>query len=243
MVFDMLKNREGQPVPNVTFRVRDAAGAWKDLTTADLFGKKRVVVFALPGAFTPTCSSAHVPRYNQLVPDFKKLGIDDVVCLSVNDTFVMSAWQQDQDAGQITFVPDGNGEFSQGMGMLVDKKALGFGGRSWRYSMLVNDGTIEKMFIEEDRPGDPFDVSDADTMLSYLGGKAGPDILLFTKPGCGHCARAKGALHEVHLDFSELPTNPRILGALPGGGTTPQVFIDGAHIGGADELVQWLAKR
>lgn len=239
----MLKNREGQAVPQVTFRVRDAAGNWNDVSTDDLFKHKRVALFALPGAFTPTCSSAHVPRYNELVPAFKAAGIDDVLCLSVNDTFVMNAWKEDQGADQITFVPDGNGAFSEGMGMLVDKKDLGFGGRSWRYSMVVDNGNIEKMFIEEERPGDPFDVSDADTMLNYLGGKAGPDVLVLSKPGCSHCVRAKNALREANIPYSEVATTPRILRSVPGGGTTPQVFIDGAHIGGADELATWLSKR
>ena len=239
----MKENREGQRVPNVDFRVRDAEGNWHTVTTKDLFAGKKVVVFALPGAFTPTCSSSHLPRYDQLAGDFKAAGVSDLLCVSVNDTFVMNAWQQEQGTQNITFVPDGNGDFSRGMGMLVDKDDLGFGARSWRYSMLVNDGVIEKMFIEEERPGDPFDVSDADTMLRYLGGAAQPDILLFTKPGCTHCARAKRMLGEAGLSYAELPTNPRILRALPGARTTPQVFVDGAHLGTADDLASWLAAR
>ena len=163
----MFVNREGQRVPEVSFAERDAAGNWKKVTTADLFAGKSVVLFALPGAFTPTCSSAHVPRYNELYDNFKAAGVDDVLCLSVNDTFVMNAWQHEQGADRITFVPDGNGTFTEGMGLLVGKDQLGFGKRSWRYSMLVRDGVIEKMFIEEDVPGDPFLVSDADTMLVY----------------------------------------------------------------------------
>ena len=237
------ENREGKKVPDVTFRVRTPDGDWKDVTTQDLFAGKRVAVFSLPGAFTPTCSSSHVPRYNQLVPAFKQHGIDDVLCISVNDTFVMNAWQEDQKAYDVTFVPDGNGEFTQGMGMLVGKEDLGFGPRSWRYSMVVKDGVIEKQFVEPDKPGDPFEVSDADTMLSYLGGQANPDILLFTKPGCTHCARAKRMLAEKNLDYAELPTNPRVLRALGGSKTTPQVFIDGKHVGGADELATWLTTR
>lgn len=239
----MKENREGQKVPNVSFRVRDNDGNWSTVTTDDLFANKKVVVFALPGAFTPTCSSSHLPRYNMLADDFKAAGVDDILCVSVNDTFVMNAWQEDQGADRITFVPDGNGEFSKGMGMLVDKDDLGFGARSWRYSMLVNDGVVEKMFIEEERPGDPFDVSDADTMLKYLGGTAKPDILLFTKPGCTHCARAKRMLNEAGLPYAELPTSPRILRALPGARTTPQVFVDGKHVGTADDLATWLTAR
>jgi len=106
--------QEGQKVPNVTFKVREG-GEWKEVSTRDLFEGKRVVVFSLPGAFTPTCSSAHVPRFNELQPEFRRHGIDDILCVSVNDTFVMNAWKQDQAADRITFVPDGNGEFTEKM--------------------------------------------------------------------------------------------------------------------------------
>ncbi|AKT41887.1 glutathione peroxidase [Chondromyces crocatus] len=235
----MFTSREGQRVPDVTLRVRQD-GEWKDITTKQLFGGKTVIVFALPGAFTPTCSTAHVPRYNELFPAFQARGVDEIVCVSVNDSFVMDAWKQDQKADKVSFVPDGNGVFSEAMGMLVDKADLGFGKRSWRYSMLVRDGVIEKQFIEPEKPGDPYEVSDADTMLRHLGGTAHHDVLLFTKPGCGHCARAKRLLEENKLPYAELPSSPRVLRALPGGGTTPQVFVDGKHIGGADELEKWL---
>jgi peroxiredoxin/glutaredoxin len=235
----MFTNREGTRVPEAGFRTR-IDGAWKDVTTADLFAGKTVIVFALPGAFTPTCSSAHVPRYNELVDTFRGLGVDDILCVSVNDAFVMDAWKLDQHADRITFVPDGNGEFTEKMGMLVPKDNLGFGKRSWRYSMLVKDGVITKMFIEEDVPGDPFNVSDADTMLAHLGGKAPADVVLFTRPGCSHCHRAKVALAAKGIPYAELPTSPRILRAIPGKRTTPQVFVDGKHIGGADELIAWL---
>lgn len=235
----MFQNREGQNVPEVTFHTR-VGGLWKDVTTTQLFAGKTVVVFALPGAFTPTCSSAHVPRYNELADALHAAGVDDILCVSVNDAFVMDAWKADERADRITFVPDGNGQFTEKMGLLVDKDKLGFGKRSWRYSMLVRDGVIEKMFIEADIAGDPFLVSDADTMLGYLGGRAPNDVLLFTRPGCSHCERAKAALAARGMPYAELPTSPRILRAIPGARTTPQVFIDGAHIGGADELIAWL---
>lgn len=235
----MFQNREGQNVPEVTFHTR-VGGLWKDVTTTQLFAGKTVVVFALPGAFTPTCSSAHVPRYNELADALHAAGVDDILCVSVNDAFVMDAWKADERADRITFVPDGNGHFTEKMGLLVDKDKLGFGKRSWRYSMLVRDGVIEKMFIEADVAGDPFLVSDADTMLGYLGGRPPNDVLLFTRPGCSHCERAKAALAARGLPYAELPTSPRILRAIPGARTTPQVFIDGAHIGGADELIAWL---
>ncbi|MEP3889254.1 MAG: peroxiredoxin [Hellea sp.] len=169
-------------VPNVTFktRVRDenVEGPnkfdWKDLTSDEIFKGKKVVLFALPGAFTPTCSTTHLPRYEELYADFKAEGVDEVICLSVNDAFVMYQWGVHQGRENVFLLPDGSGEFSRKMGMLVDKDNLGFGYRSWRYSMVVNDGAIEKMFIEagfgDDCPTDPFEVSDADTMLSFLRG-------------------------------------------------------------------------
>ena len=169
----MLNNIEGQRVPNVTFKTR-RDHEWVDLTSDDIFAGKNVIVFSLPGAFTPTCSSSHVPRYNQLAPVFKAHGIDEIICVSVNDAFVMSEWALSQNADRVTFLPDGNGDFTDGMGLLVGKEDLGFGRRSWRYSMLVRDGVIEKMFVEPDFgdncPTDPFEVSDADTMLAHLKG-------------------------------------------------------------------------
>ena len=164
----MLKNLEGQRVPDVTFRTRNDY-EWADVTSSAVFGGKTVILFSLPGAFTPTCSSSHVPRYNQLAPQFAANGVDEIICMSVNDAFVMNEWKRSQRADRVTFLPDGNGEFSDGMGLLVGKEDLGFGRRSWRYSMLVRDGVIEKMFIEPEEPGDPYGVSDADTMLQYLG--------------------------------------------------------------------------
>ncbi len=139
----MLANKEGQHIPNVTVRTRQN-DQWVDVTTDELFKGKTVVVFALPGAFTPTCSSTHLPRYNELAPVLNAEGVDNILCLSVNDTFVMNSWAADQHAKHITFIPDGNGEFTDGMGMLVGKNDLGFGNRSWRYSMLVKDQVIEK---------------------------------------------------------------------------------------------------
>jgi len=239
-----LKNMEGQRVPEVTFRTRDGS-QWKDVKTSDVFAGKKVVVFALPGAFTPTCSSAHVPRYNELLPSFKAKGVDSIVCISVNDAFVMSEWAANQHAKDIIFLPDGNGEFSEKMGMLVDKSAIGFGKRSWRYSMLVDDGVIKKMFIEPEKDGDPFEVSDADTMLKYLDPNAKPphDVLLFTKPGCSFCTKAKKLLADKGWAYEEVASSPRNLRAVSGKATTPQVFIDGKYVGGSEELETYLAKQ
>ena len=237
-----LQSHEGQQVPHVSIPVLGPYG-WEKIDTQAFFAGKTVVVFGLPGAYTPTCSTSHVPRYQELLPAFRAAGVDAVVCLSVNDTFVMSAWQRDEGATGLVFFPDGNGEFTAQLGMLVDKSAIGFGKRSWRYSMLVRDGRVDKMFVEPDQPGDPFVVSDADTMLKHLGatGAAQPDIFLLTKPFCGHCTRAKAALAARGLAFDEQPSTPRSLRAVSKSPTTPQVWIDGEHVGGADELIAWLA--
>ena len=244
----MSHNHEGQAVPQVTFRTR-RDHEWVDVGSDDIFKGKTVVVFSLPGAFTPTCSSTHVPRYNQLAPTFKKHGVDEIVCISVNDAFVMNEWKRDQHADNLTFLPDGNGHFSAGMGMLVDKEDLGFGKRSWRYSMLVKDGIVEKMFVEPDQPGDPFEVSDADTMLGYVAPNAEKphDVTVFTREGCEFCVRAKGMLREAGIDFEELVLNrdysEATLRAVSGRSTVPEIFIDGRFIGGSEELEAYLAGK
>jgi glutaredoxin-like protein len=237
---------QGRPVPRVTFKARPD-DQWRDLDTDALFKGKTVVVFALPGAFTPTCSSTHLPRYNELAPVLRENGVDEILCIAVNDAFVMNQWKSGQDAGNITLIPDGNGDFTEGMGMLVDKRDLGFGKRSWRYSMLVKDGIIDKIFIEPQREGDPFEVSDADTMLSYINpnAKIPEPVLMFSRPGCPHCARAKAALREngiVFTDFSEdQKITTSVLRAVSGRLTWPQVFVGGKLIGGADEVQDWIA--
>lgn len=239
-----MKNLEGQRVPEVTFRTR-VDGKWKDVTSKEIFAGKRVVVFALPGAFTPTCSSSHVPRYDELAPELRARGVDEIVCVSVNDAFVMDAWAKDQGVRHVRFLPDGNGELTEKMGMLVDKRSLGFGPRSWRYSMLVNDGVIEKMFIEPEVEGDPFLVSDADTMLRHLDPKAKPphDVVLFGRAGCEFCVKAKQLLEARGWAYEEIPASPRRLRAVSGKSSTPQIFVDGKYVGGADELEAYLKQR
>jgi len=190
--------KEGDSVPNVIFkaRVRDASipgpnpFTWKDVSSADLFKGKRSVVFALPGAFTPTCSSTHLPGYETHYDEIKKLGVDEIYCLSVNDAFVMRQWgihqgleKEDNDASnplnpgnfkKVKLIPDGACLFTRGMGMsTVWDTERGFGERSWRYSVVINDMKIEKLFIEgggvvQNSGPDPFEVSDAVTMLNYL---------------------------------------------------------------------------
>lgn len=172
-------------VPNVVFKTRvrnpslpgDNPFEWKDLSSSEIFDGKKIVLFALPGAFTPTCSSTHLPGYEAHYDEFRALGVDQVICLSVNDAFVMFQWGKHLGAKNVFLLPDGNGEFTRGMGMEVDKSNLGFGHRSWRYSMFVDDGNVVKVFTEpgkEDNcPTDPFETSDAVTMLKWLKGHLG----------------------------------------------------------------------
>lgn len=184
--------KEGDKVPDVVFKTRVRIDAdvdnpfdWLDLTSRDYFAGKRTVVFALPGAFTPTCSASHLPGYNDVYQQMKDLGIDEIYCLSVNDAFVMRQWglhlglEEDKTPGSLGFtavklIPDGAALFTRGMGMsTVWDTERGFGERSWRYSMVVNDMVIEKMFLEDGKitqnsGPDPFEVSDATTMMNYL---------------------------------------------------------------------------
>jgi peroxiredoxin len=181
----MKKNNTIKTVPKVTFKtllldkdfIKTGSSVcpifdWQDLSTKDIFAGKKVIVFALPGAYTPTCSGTHLPGYEAKYSDFKKLSVDEVYCLSVNDAFVMLNWFNDLEIKNVKFLPDGALEFTKKMKMLVKKDNLGFGNRSWRYSMYVVDGKIQKIFAEAGKknncPTDPFEVSDADTMLDYL---------------------------------------------------------------------------
>jgi len=243
------QSSEGQPVPSTDFKVIHD-GLLETRSSQDIFAGRTVIVFALPGAFTPTCSTAHLPRYNELAPAFAAAGVDEIVCLSVNDAFVMEAWAREQQADNVSFIADGNGDFSRGMGLLVDKTDLGFGERSWRHAMLVRDGVIERQFIEPDRPGDPYEVSDADTMLAYLAPEQAERplaVTIFTKPGCAHCARAKKLLRDRRIGFEEVLLSKGVststLRAISGRSSSPQVFIDGQAIGGADELEAFFETR
>ncbi|KAL0489970.1 peroxiredoxin [Acrasis kona] len=172
--------KEGERVPDVTFktRVRDESVegpnkfAWKDLTSKEIFDGKKVIIVALPGAFTPTCSTSHLPGYEAHYDEIKKSGIDEIYCLSVNDAFVMFQWAKAQGVTKVKMLPDGNGDFSKALGTLVHKTNLGFGPRSWRYSMLVEDGVIKKIFTEENQrdnaEDDAFKVSNVETFVEYF---------------------------------------------------------------------------
>jgi glutaredoxin-like protein len=244
-----LESKEGQRIPEMSFKIR-RDNDWSEVSTDDLFKGQTVVVFALPGAFTPTCSASHVPGYNALTPALKDAGVDRVMCLSVNDPFVMDAWAKDQEAENVEFLPDGNGAFSRAMGMLVDKSDLNFGDRSWRYSMLVSDGVIEKMFIEPEQPGDPFDVSDAETMLKFVN----PDyrksvpVTIMTKPGCPQCDQAKRLLQGKGYQYEEIflgdnGVSFESLTAMTGQRSVPQVFIGGERVGSTNDLREWLSAQ
>jgi|TARA_R110002050_G_scaffold204404_1_gene339880 peroxiredoxin len=158
-------------VPQVNFRVREL-GEWVDTNTDTYFKGKRVVLFSLPGAFTPTCSNQQLPGFEKQVELFKTYNIDDVYCISVNDSFVMNAWATDQKLENVKVIPDGNGQFTQEMGMLCQKRDKCFGQRSWRYAMVVNDGNIEQMFVEpgkiDDSVEDPYGESSPENVLKYL---------------------------------------------------------------------------
>lgn len=175
---------EGFKLPHVTFKTRvrdesiegDNPFRWEDKTTEDYFGGKRVVLFSLPGAFTPTCSTYQLPGFEENYDKIRNQDIDEVYCLSVNDAFVMNAWCKDQQCKKVKFIPDGEGKFTEQMGMLVDKPAQGFGKRSWRYSAYLDNGKVVRMFVENGKndmsdDDDPFEVSDAGTMLDFLEGK------------------------------------------------------------------------
>ena len=169
-------------VPSVVFktRVRDDSieGAnpyrWEDVNTFDLFANKRVVLFSLPGAFTPTCSTYQLPGFEEKFAEFKALGIKDIYCISVNDAFVMNAWAKAQKIKKVKVIPDGSGVFTSQMNMLVQKDNVGFGVRSWRYAVIVDNGTIEKWFIEEgiehNCETDPYGETSPETVLAYLQG-------------------------------------------------------------------------
>ncbi len=170
----------GVRVPNITFRTRVRDDSiegpnpfrWQDMTSDDYFKGKRVVLFSLPGAFTPTCSTYQLPGYEKGADEFRAQGIDEIYCMSVNDSFVMNAWARNQELENVKVIPDGSGEFTRGMGMLVNKDNLGFGARSWRYAAVINDGVVEAWFEEPGRCDnhgeDPYGESAPENVLAWL---------------------------------------------------------------------------
>lgn len=167
-------------LPAVVFktRVRDESVGgpnpyrWQDVSSYDYFGGKRVVIFSLPGAFTPTCSTMQLPGFEEKYDEFRALGIDEIYCVSVNDAFVMNAWAKAQNIQNVKVIPDGSEKFTRAMRMLVDKDNLGFGFRSWRYAVIANNGTIEKWFVEPGKSHncetDPYGETSPENILTYL---------------------------------------------------------------------------
>lgn len=166
------------PAVDFKVRVRDESiegpnpYRWEDVSSYDYFGGKKVVIFSLPGAFTPTCSTMQLPGFENNYEKFKTLGIDEVYCVSVNDSFVMNKWAQDQDLKNVKVIPDGSGEFTAGMSMLVSKDNLGFGARSWRYAVIATNGRIDKLFVEpgfeHNCPTDPYGETSPENILNWL---------------------------------------------------------------------------
>jgi peroxiredoxin len=163
--------KEGYEIPQVQFVFRES-GEFVTRNSFELFKGKRVVIFSLPGAFTPTCSAYQLPGFEEKYEEFKALGIDEIYCISVNDGFVMNAWAQDQNIQNVKLIPDGNAYFTRSMGQLVAKTNLGFGERSWRYAAVVDDGIIEKLFEEtgkcDNSSDDPYEASTPEAVMFYL---------------------------------------------------------------------------
>ena len=154
----------GDRLPDVALQLATAEGPIP-VKTGDYFAGKRVALFAVPGAYTPTCSAKHLPSYVEKAAELKGKGIDEIVGTSVNDAFVMGAWNKDQGSADITMLADGNGEFAQALGLTMDGAKFGMGQRSQRYSMIVNDGVVEQVNVEQ--PGE-YQASSAETMLGQL---------------------------------------------------------------------------
>lgn len=227
----------------ITFEKSESQKSVSKLNISDIFKDKTIVVFGLPGAFTPTCSSTHLPRYEQLNEEFKKNGVDDIYCVSVNDPFVMTAWGKSQGIEKTKLIADGNGTFTELMGMLVSKEDLDFGNRSWRYSAIIKDGVIVEHFVEPEIEGDPFEVSDADTMFKLISPEQKPkdDVTIFTKEGCNFCFDAKKLLKDNGFRFTEVSLDDSIRNKVlrsisPNKTIVPQIFVNGVHYSGLDEL-------
>lgn len=168
----VIMRKENDQIPHEVSFVFRESGEFVTRSASDLFDGKLVVIFSLPGAFTPTCSAYQLPGFEEKYNEFKSLGIDEIYCISVNDGFVMNAWAQDQNIKNVKLIPDGNAEFTQAMGYLVTKTNLGFGNRSWRYSAIVNDRIIEKIFVEDgmenDSTNDPYQETTPEKVLEYI---------------------------------------------------------------------------
>ena len=172
-------------LPSVTFKIRTAnefenddicfmngENPWTGVTSEEMFENKRVLIFSLPGAFTPTCTSQQLPAFDSMFSDLQNLGIDEIYCVSVNDAFVMSKWFKDQEVLNVRWLADGSGLLTERLGMLCKKDNLGFGVRSWRYACVINNGVVEQMFAEEGKCDnhneDPYDISSPENVYEKL---------------------------------------------------------------------------
>jgi len=242
---DSAQGLEGRQIPGGAFQCIER-GRLETLPASELFSGQTVALFALPGAFTPTCSNRHVPRFQELADALHEEGVDEIVCLAMNDPWVMAAWGADQACPDIRFLPDADGAFTRQLGMNVELPYLGE--RSRRYSMLVRHGLIEKAFVEPDEDGDPYGVSDADTLLAYLNPRSPAlrPIAVFVRHGCPFCDRALALLRAHDLCFEAIDVGADIsmdaVKAVSGQATVPQVYIGGRHIGGAEALERHLAE-
>lgn len=240
-----LPDHTGHKIPFVSFRMWEN-NHWVTKTTAELFKNKRIILFALPGAFTPVCSSLHLPGYNELYATFRALGIDDMFCLSVNDSFVLNEWKKAEKADHITMLPDVEGEFSKKLGMMSNASDMCLGNRSWRYSMVVYDGIIEKMFIEPDGSMETYGESSAEKMLNYLDPDAElpKSVALFSKSNCPVCTEIKTVLKSLDVVFEEHLLNQdfslKTVKALVGAADLPVVFIDGKRFQDIDDMTLFL---
>jgi glutaredoxin-like protein len=242
------RNLEGKRVANVRLKTR-TNNRWTELSTDDLFRNRSVIAFSLPAATTPAGASAHLARYRELAAAFRANGVDAITCLSADEAFVTSQSMPHAPADGIAVLFDAGGGFTAGMRFMEDNSSLDFRKRTWRYFMLVKDGVIAKMFIEPDKKGDSFGLSDADILLKYINPKvAAPEpVVIFTKPGCAQSARAKALLDSGGYLYDEISLGEQITMRTPraifGSGTWPQVFIGGRLIGGADQLEDYCEAR
>jgi len=232
----------GRPFPDVTLRLADPPH--EKIGSRAFVAGERVALIGLPGAFTPTCTGLHVPRFEELADDLADAGVERILCTAVNDAFVMDAWRRALGTTRIEYAGDGNGDLHRELGLLRDMREDGMGERARRYTMLIRDGTIERAWIEPDEEGDPFEVTTADVMLQYLRPEAHPlDVMVFTRPDCAWSRRALQALDAAHIPYRTAEVGPRGLRGVAGSQTTPQVFVGGQHIGGCEDLEAWLRKR
>lgn len=237
---------EGLVIPDTTIHRFD--GSFTQINSRELFENKRVIIFSPIGAYTPTCSEQHLPRYEELYRTFKQAGIQEVYCVAVNDAFVMNSWAERLRIKHVKMIPDGNGDLCRNLGCLVDRSDVGFGLRSYRFAMVVDNNRIEKVFVEAEDFG--FTSTDADSLLNYVSPSvsAPPRVAILTKAGCAACEKTKSLLTAKKLTFVELPlpdhSRPIAVGAITGGSASvPQVFVDGKLIGGSEAVELWLSSE